>query len=123
VLFQSIDSWAKKTLAMRRYRVCHLGPGVRILAGSWTPLDGTLNYVRQLPNYSVSVAVRRGNDIGLVLSTIRCWTSVFFSGNRTRRRMNGTPIHASSCEHLSRALIGRSFPPSGHATRPRSEVY
>ena len=74
------------------------------------PLDGTLNYVRQLPNYSVSVALRRGNEIvvGTVYDPVldECFAAEAGRG----AVLNGIPIHTSSCEHIEQALIAASLP-------------
>jgi myo-inositol-1(or 4)-monophosphatase len=74
------------------------------------PLDGTLNYVRQLPNYAVSVALRRGNEIvvGTVYDPVldECFAAEAGRG----ASLNGAPIHTSSCEHIEQALVAASLP-------------
>ncbi len=59
------------------------------------PLDGTLNYVRQLPNYSVSVALRRGHEVlcGTVYDPIldECFSAESGQG----ATLNGVPIRSS----------------------------
>jgi len=85
------------------------------------PLDGTLNYVRQLPNYSVSVALRRGDDIlvGAVYDPLldECFSAETGLG----AELNGTPIHASSCENIEQALIAASLP--AEVPRNSAEVW
>jgi myo-inositol-1(or 4)-monophosphatase len=74
------------------------------------PLDGTLNYARQLPNYSVSVALRRGFQVvvGTVYDPLldECFTAEAGQG----AKLNGVPIRTSSCERLEQALIATSLP-------------
>lgn len=74
------------------------------------PLDGTLNYVRQLPNYSVSVALRRGDEIlvGTVYDPVldECFTAELGHG----AFLNETPIRTSSCHQLEHALVAASLP-------------
>ncbi|MBI3839596.1 MAG: inositol monophosphatase [Planctomycetia bacterium] len=73
------------------------------------PLDGTTNYVRQLPHYSVSVALlQRGRPIvGVVLDPVHdeCFTAVESQG----ARLNGRLIHTSQVQDLSQALVAASF--------------
>ena len=74
------------------------------------PLDGTLNYARQLPNYSVSVALRRGVEVvvGAVYDPLldECFTAEMGQG----ARLNGVPIRTSACRHVEQALIAVSLP-------------
>ena len=74
------------------------------------PLDGTLNYVRQLPNYCVSVALRHGQQVlmGVVYDPIQdeCFSAELGGG----ALLNGRPIHVSDCEHVDQALIAASLP-------------
>lgn len=75
------------------------------------PLDGTLNYVRQLPNYCVSVALRRGNKIlvGTVYDPVldECFAAEAGGG----AVLNGVPIHTSACDGIADALVAASLPP------------
>ena len=74
------------------------------------PLDGTLNYVRQLPNYSVSVALRRGHEVlcGTVYDPIldECFSAESGQG----ATLNGIPIRSSHCTRVEQALIAASLP-------------
>ncbi len=74
------------------------------------PLDGTLNYVRQLPNYSVSVALRRGPDVvcGAVYDPIldECFAAAAGRG----ATLNGSPIRCGQCTQVEQALIAASLP-------------
>lgn len=73
------------------------------------PLDGTTNYVHQLPNYSVSVALRQGDRllVGAVYDPVmdECFTAVAGRG----AFLNGKRIHTSTCRSLDHALVAASF--------------
>lgn len=73
------------------------------------PLDGTTNYVHQVPHYCVSVAlVERGRPIaGAVYEPIHgeCYTAGLGQG----ARLNGQPIRTSAVRDLSQALVAASF--------------
>lgn len=74
------------------------------------PLDGTLNYVRQLPNYSVSVALRRGDEVlvGTVYDPVldECYSAAAGHG----AFLNGKPILTSCCDIMDEALVAASLP-------------
>ncbi|MGM0485175.1 MAG: inositol monophosphatase family protein [Planctomycetota bacterium] len=74
------------------------------------PLDGTLNYARQLPNYSVSVALRRGDRVvcGVVYDPVleECFAAELGEGVV----LNGGPIGPSGCERVDQGLIAASLP-------------
>ncbi len=73
------------------------------------PLDGTLNYVRGLPSYAVSVALERGGDLlaGVVFDPMldECFTAAAGRG----AFLNGKRIRASRCKSLAEALVAVSF--------------
>ena len=74
------------------------------------PLDGTTNFVHQLPGFAISIALRKNDEI--VVGTIydpvadECFSAV---KGRTPTR-NGQPISTSSCTELSKSLLVCSFP-------------
>jgi myo-inositol-1(or 4)-monophosphatase len=73
------------------------------------PLDGTTNYVHQLPAYSVSVALRRRQSIvvGTVFDPLRdeCFTAELGGG----AHRNASRIHSSECSQMDQALVAASF--------------
>ena len=75
------------------------------------PLDGTLNYVHQLPNWCVSVALEDSGRIvvGTVYDPIReeCYTAEVGKG----AYLNGQALRTSGTTELSAALVAASFPP------------
>jgi len=82
------------------------------------PLDGTLNFIRSLPSYAVSVAVERGGEllVGVVFDPMldECFTAAAGCG----AFLNGKPIRPSRCRSLPQALVAVSF----SANVPRDSV-
>lgn len=84
------------------------------------PLDGTTNYVHQVPHYAVSLAlVHRGHPIvGVVLDPISQET---YSASRGQGAfLNGRAIHTSDVHDLSQALVAASF--SARVTADSPEI-
>jgi myo-inositol-1(or 4)-monophosphatase len=74
------------------------------------PLDGTLNYVRQMPNYSVSVALARAGEV-LVGTVYDPVLDECFSAESGRGAfLNGARINPSLCSQLDQALVAASLP-------------
>ncbi len=75
------------------------------------PLDGTVNYVHQMPNFAVSIALMRGDDtiLGVVFDPMACEMYAAIQGRGAT--VNGRPMHVSSCMRLDQALVAASFPP------------
>lgn len=74
------------------------------------PLDGTTNYVHQLPQYAVSVALEHQGQLlaGTVFDPVsgECFTAAAGRG----AYLNGKRLHVSQIETLDRALVVASFP-------------
>lgn len=70
------------------------------------PLDGTTNYARRIPIFSVSLALtRRGSPImGIVVDPMR--RECFFAERGRGAYLNGVRIHASRRAHLAEAVVG-----------------
>lgn len=73
------------------------------------PLDGTTNYVHQLPHYAVSVALLHSGQpiVATVLDPVHdeCFTARRGGG----ARLNGRLIRTSDVQDLSQALVAASF--------------
>ncbi len=74
------------------------------------PLDGTTNYIHQLPSFSVSVALQYRNEIiaGCVFDPLLDET--YLAACNQRATLNGKPIRVSDCIDADRALLVCSFP-------------
>ncbi len=75
------------------------------------PLDGTTNFVHQVPHYSVSLALQCEDEllVGAVFDPNRdeCFTAAVGEG----AFLNGRPIHTSKVSQLPDALAAVGFPP------------
>lgn len=70
------------------------------------PLDGTTNYARRIPIFTVSIALtRRGQPlVGVVYDPLR--RECFFAERGRGAYLNGTRIYASKIASLDQAVIG-----------------
>lgn len=84
------------------------------------PLDGTVNYVHQLPAYSVSVALEYRGEVlaGVVYDPIgkECFSAARGKG----AFLNGVKISVSDCDCLRNALAAASF--SAGVSRDSEEI-
>lgn len=82
------------------------------------PLDGTLNYIRGMPSYSVSVALERSGELlaGVVFDPMldECFKAAPGRG----AFLNERPIHATRCRSLRDAMVAVSF----SANVPRGSI-
>ncbi len=74
------------------------------------PLDGTTNFIHDLPVYSVSVALAKGEEIlvGVVYELGR--KELFTAWKDGGAWLNGQPIRVSGENALSKSLIATGFP-------------
>lgn len=74
------------------------------------PLDGTLNYVHGVPNYSVSIALARHGQVlvGTVFDPVN--GECFSAARGCGAWLNGRRLAASGVTELSKALVAVSFP-------------
>lgn len=84
------------------------------------PLDGTVNYVHRLQNFSVSVALERVRQVivGAVFDPVidECYTAVAGEG----AWLNGQRLRCSNCRRLNEALVAFSLP--ANVTRGSHEI-
>jgi myo-inositol-1(or 4)-monophosphatase len=73
------------------------------------PIDGTVNYLYDLPTYAVSIAVEYDGETvaGVVVDAPK--GEVFTATKGGGAFADGTPIQVSGCTELSRALVGTGF--------------
>ena len=86
------------------------------------PLDGTINFLYGLPVWAVSIAVREDNGavVGVVHNPSLGETFTATRGGGARR--NGAPIHVSTRDDLSKALIGTGFAYDSRTRSQQAEV-
>ena len=87
------------------------------------PLDGTTNYVHQLPGYCVSLALRRDDAllVGIIFDPIsnECFSAVSGQG----AYLNGQRIRVSDCEETQQALLAVSLPPQVDRGAPEIDCF
>ena len=74
------------------------------------PLDGTVNYLRSLPYFCVSIALERDGrlELGVIFDPLR---DHLYAASRGRgATLNGQPIRVGSETSLSRAVVSTGFP-------------
>lgn len=74
------------------------------------PLDGTTNFLHQLPCFAVSVALREGNRtaLGIVYEINR--REMFYAWAGGGSYLNGKPIRVSATAQMKDALLSTGFP-------------
>lgn len=83
------------------------------------PLDGTANYVHDVPAYCVSIGVMFGGRVvaGAVYDPRQ--DEMFSAAARQGATLNGKPIRVSGVDELRRAMLSTGFPPD-HACQERN---
>jgi myo-inositol-1(or 4)-monophosphatase len=73
------------------------------------PIDGTVNYLYDIPAYAVSVGARVGDEVvaGAVVNPVsgEVWTARQGHG----AFLNGSPVHANPAPRLAMALVSTGF--------------
>jgi len=74
------------------------------------PLDGTTNFVHQLPFYSISIALAQDDDLLLGVVYAPCTRDMFSAVRGAGAFLNGVPIRVSAQSKLEDALLATGFP-------------
>lgn len=84
------------------------------------PIDGTVNFLYDLPVFAVSIAATRDGTVvaGAVADVLR--GEVFSAALGSGARLDGVPIAAASSDGLAQALVATGF--SYHAERRRQQA-
>lgn len=74
------------------------------------PLDGTVNFVHNLPHVAVSVALYSGDSglVGVVFDPLR--DELFAAREGGGATLNGSGIHVSQTVEMERAIVATGFP-------------
>ncbi len=82
------------------------------------PLDGTTNFVHQLPVYAISIALTQGSEVvlGVVYEVNR--KECFYAWKGGGAYCNGLPIHCSKADTLAQSLLATGFPYYDFARMP-----
>jgi len=84
--------------------------------GRWIidPIDGTTNFFRSLPNYTISIAWELeayAPLVGVVFNPVQ--NELFYASKNRGAYLNGEPIHVSNVSDISKALMV-CVPPHRH---------
>lgn len=74
------------------------------------PLDGTVNFVHEVPHVAVSIGLWEGNRavVGVIVDVLR--RDVYSAAAGEGAFLNGTSIHTSQRTELSEMLVATGFP-------------
>lgn len=74
------------------------------------PLDGTSNFVHNVPVFCISIALKRGDELlaGVVFDPLR--EEIFSAVKGAGAYLNGAPIRVSANGDFSRAFLATGFP-------------
>lgn len=85
-----------------------------LLAGELTwiidPLDGTTNYIHGIPVYSISIALRKNEEIILGVVYEAGQRELFYTWRDAPARLNGAVIRVSQTTSLNASLFATGFP-------------
>ncbi|MCU0415743.1 MAG: inositol monophosphatase [Cytophagaceae bacterium] len=84
------------------------------------PLDGTTNYLHQLPLFSVSIGLLYKQNILLGVVYVPYLNECFYAWSGGGSWLNGEPIHVSRQTTLNTALVATGFP---YSLLNKSEAY
>lgn len=74
------------------------------------PLDGTLNYLHNVPQFCISIAVRRRGQLEHAVVYDPIHEELFTASRGSGAHLNNKRIRASTVRNLKSALIGTGFP-------------
>lgn len=79
---------------------------------SWIidPLDGTTNFIHQIPSYAISVALARGSEILLGVVYNIPQNEMFYAHREGKAFRNGREINVSAHSKMADCLVATGFP-------------
>ena len=79
--------------------------------GMWLidPIDGTTNFIRGIPNYTISIAYMRGGELQLGVVYAPALGEMFTAVLGGGAELNGRPIHVSQTDTMDQTLVSMSF--------------
>lgn len=83
------------------------------------PIDGTVNYIRDYPQYAISIGIVHHRQIvaGVIYDPFR--DELFTARKGSGAFRNGVPIHVSKAEDAGDAIVNTSMPTNSMQTRAR----
>jgi myo-inositol-1(or 4)-monophosphatase len=88
----------------------HDAPDARLPRWFLDPLDGTVNFVHQIPAFAVSLALYIGLDPEVAVVHAPRLSETFTAVRGGGARLNGAPIRVSRTAHLGDAILATGFP-------------
>jgi myo-inositol-1(or 4)-monophosphatase len=79
--------------------------------GRWVvdPLDGTSNYIHQLPIFCVSIGYEFDGQTQIAVIDVPMMNEVYTAVRGCGAYLNGNPIHVSDCKNLQDAFVATGF--------------
>ncbi|TFF36665.1 inositol monophosphatase family protein [Mucilaginibacter psychrotolerans] len=74
------------------------------------PLDGTTNFIHGLPSYSVSIGLKKNDELVLGVVYEICQDECFYAHNDSPAYLNGKEIKVSNKPTVADSLIATGFP-------------
>ena len=84
------------------------------------PIDGTLNFIRGIPHFAVSIGIQKGKHLehGVIVDPIN--REEYVASRGYGATLNGKKIRVSSSESLQDGLVSAGIAPSNINQRPGS---
>ena len=79
--------------------------------GMWVidPIDGTTNFIKNIPLYTISIAYMRGGEVEVGVVYAPALNEMYTAMKGGGAFMNGKPIHVSDVAEPVRAIVSTSF--------------
>lgn len=74
------------------------------------PLDGTTNFLHQIPFYATSIALYRHPEILFAAIYLPEFDELYLAEKGSGSYLNGVPIQVSDCKKLSESILATGFP-------------
>jgi len=84
-------------------------PGTSGVRWVLDPLDGTVNYLYELPIWAVSVAAEIGGEVQVGVVEVPVLGETYLAVRGAGATRNGAPVRASACTRLDQALVATGF--------------
>lgn len=84
-------------------------PGTSDVVWIIDPIDGTTNYLYDVPGYSISIAAEVAGEVGVGVVADPVRDEVFSAVRGEGAHRNGHPIRCTTLRELSTALVGTGF--------------
>ncbi len=83
------------------------------------PIDGTVNYIHDFPQYAISIAVvhHRKIVVGVIYDPFR--EETYYAETGCGAFKDGEPIHVSQCGSVGDAIVNTSMPTNNMETREK----